>query len=59
MASPKKYILNDVNTTVIIHREHYDVGLCPVSCNNESMSSAVLSEAVSLASSLDVSSRSF
>ena len=50
----------NVKAEVIINcRLYYDLGLCPVSCNNESMSSAVLSEAVSLASSLDVSSRSF
>ena len=60
VASQIALIPYNVKAGVIITcRLYYDLGLCPVSCNNESMSSAVLSEAVSLASSLDVSSRSF
>ena len=61
-ASCKSIVLIPYNVkagVIITCRLYYDLGLCPVSCNNESMSSAVLSEAVSLASSLDVSSRSF
>ena len=60
VASQIAFIPYYLKAGVIIRcRLYYDLGLCPVSCNNESMSSAVLSEAVSLASSLDVSSRSF